>query len=106
MDRPPERQQQQQQERIPGIESWIRDIPPITRIWAFACVAVGIAIVSPFMSTNTVSQGARLLIQTPLTSGAAMRICRSYTAVLFVEDGTPGWPVLEDHYEFPLLWEF
>ncbi|KAJ9099901.1 hypothetical protein QFC21_003906 [Naganishia friedmannii] len=55
MDRPHERQPQQpqqQQQRIPGIESWIREIPPITRTWAFACVAVGVAVL--YFSWKTV----------------------------------------------------
>ncbi|KAJ9092989.1 hypothetical protein QFC20_007232 [Naganishia adeliensis] len=56
MDRPDreradeQRQRQQAEIRIPGIESWIRDIPPITRTWAFACVAVGIAIQCEFIA--------------------------------------------------------
>ncbi|GHJ89671.1 hypothetical protein NliqN6_6073 [Naganishia liquefaciens] len=45
-----QRQRQQAEIRIPGVEAWIRDIPPITRTWAFACVVVGIAIQCEFIA--------------------------------------------------------
>jgi hypothetical protein len=36
----------QGQQRVPGIESWIMEIPPITRCWVVASVGTSLAVVS------------------------------------------------------------
>jgi hypothetical protein len=63
------RQRQQAEIRIPGIESWIRDIPPITRTWAFACVVVGIAIVSTLV--HLLRGNAQLILRSPSNANSS-----------------------------------
>lgn len=95
-----QRQRQQAEIRIPGIESWIRDIPPITRTWAFACVIVGIAIVSGALDLRMAG-----LINACPGGCTAVRIHRPRTTLFLLENRVQRWPVLEDLYEFHVLWQ-